>query len=420
MRAREPRAPAGTSAHETTTRNVGALYPLLRDSGTAVPGAFIGLDLLGGPFSYDPFELYRAGRLTNPNAIVFGQIGRGKSALVKTYVYRQLAFGRTSFILDPKGEYRSLAELVGVSTLQLRPDGPWRLNPLEIVGAGGATALASRLQLLEALAASSTGRPLGPRERAALDAALGAACLLHEPPTIPQVVEALFEPTESAARPLGISAAGLADEGRDVALALRRLVHGDLAGMFDAPTSVDVDLDAPLIVLDLSALYGSPALGLFMICAAAWLQGLVRRRAEEGRRVLFVIDEAWAVLRDLAVARWVQASWKLSRAWGVSNVAVLHRLSDLRALGAEGSEERALAEGILLDSETRIVYAQPPGEVAAAQELLGLSDIECELLPRLGRGIGLWKVGGRPSLVRHLLGPAEEAMVDSDATMRER
>ncbi len=234
------------------------------------------------------------------------------------------------------------------------------------------------------------------------------------------MVHALFEPTEEAARPLGISATGLAEEGRDVALALRRLVHGDLAGMFDAPTSVDVDLDAPLIVLDLSALYGSPALGLFMICAAAWLQGLVRRRADEGRRVVFVIDEAWAVLRDVAVARWVQASFKLSRAWGVSNVAVLHRLSDLRALGAEGSEERALAEGILLDSETRIVYAQPPGEVGAAQELLGLSDIECELLPRLGRGIGLWKIGGRPSLVRHLLGPGEQAMVDSDATMRER
>jgi hypothetical protein len=270
------------------------------------------------------------------------------------------------------------------------------------------------------LAASATGRSLGPRERAAIDAALGSIDHGDGPPTIPEVVRALFEPSPEAARQLGTSVKGLAEEGRDVALALRRLVHGDLAGMFDAPTSVDIDLAAPLVVLDLSALYGSAALGLFMICAAAWLQSIIRRRAQEGRRVIFVIDEAWAVLRDLAVARWVQASWKLSRAWGVSNLAVLHRLSDLRALGAEGSEERELAEGILLDSETRVIYAQPPGEVAAAAELLGLSEAERELLPRLGRGIGLWKVGGRPSLVRHLLGPGEAALVDSDATMRER
>ena len=214
--------------------------------------------------------------------------------------------------------------------------------------------------------------------------------------------------------------AGLAEEGRDLALALRRLVHGDLAGMFDAPSSSSIDLDDPLLVLDLAALYGSPALSLFMICAAAWLQGVVRRQAEVGRRVLFVIDEAWAVLRDVAVARWLQASWKLSRAWGVSNIAVLHRLSDLRAVGAEGSEERELAEGILLDSETRVIYAQPLGEVLAARDLLGLSEVELDLLPRLGRGLALWKVAGRPALVRHLLGPAELALVDSDAAMASR
>ena len=45
--------------------------------------------------------------------------------------------------------------------------------------------------------------------------------------------------------------------------------------------------------------------------------------------------------------------------------------------------------------------------------------IELELLPRLGRGIALWKLGDRPALVRHLLGPDELELVDSDATMRE-
>ena len=165
MRGFEPGVPAGSAAHETTTRHVGALYPLLRDTGLTVPGPLIGVDLLGGPFVYDPFELYAAGRLTNPNAVVFGQIGRGKSALIKTYLFRQLAFGRSAFVLDPKGEYGALAAAAGVEPLRLRPAGPLRINPLDLAVGGEVDLAAERLQLLEALAASTVDRSLSPRER---------------------------------------------------------------------------------------------------------------------------------------------------------------------------------------------------------------------------------------------------------------
>ncbi len=47
---------------------------------------------------------------------------------------------------------------------------------------------------------------------------------------------------------------------------------------------------------------------------------------------------------------------------GVANLAVVHRLSDLRAAGAEGSAEQRLAEGLLADSETRVVFGQAPSE----------------------------------------------------------
>lgn len=117
------------------------------------------------------------------------------------------------------------------------------------------------------------------------------------------------------------------------------------------------------------------------------------------------------------MARWLQASWKLSRAYGVANVAVLHRLSDLQAVGAAGSEQVGLARGLLSDSETRVVYAQPPGEVANATELLSLSPTEADLLPQLRRGVALWKVGRRAFLVQHLLSPRERELVDTDAAM---
>ncbi len=156
-----------------------------------------------------------------------------------------------------------------------------------------------------------------------------------------------------------------------------------------------------------------------MTCATAWMQAALAVGSPTSQGSIVVVDEAWAILANLAVARWFQATWKLSRAWGVANVAVLHRLSDLTSVGAAGSEQVGLAEGLLSDSETRVIYAQPTGEVAAAGSLLGLSDTESELIPHLGRGVALWKVGHRSFLVQHLLGPSERALVDTDGALRQ-
>jgi hypothetical protein len=412
----------GLPAHQVTTRKLGAAYPLMAEAGLGHRGVVIGRDLLGGSFIYDPFDLYAAGVVSNPNMIVFGQIGRGKSALIKTYLWRQAVFGRRAWVVDPKGEYGELARLWGVEPVALRPGGTVRLNPLD--PAPRADGDRRHSELLASLASACLRRDLVPRERVAIDLALASATEaggIRGVPTVPAVVDALLEPSPAAARRIRTDPATLLEDGRDVALELRRLVHGDLRGMFDGPTTAGIDLSGPLVVLDLSALYSSPALGVLMACATAWLQAALARDAgrprRDGGQVLVVVDEAWAILANLGVARWLQASWKLSRAFGVANLAVLHRLSDLLAVGAAGSEQVGLAQGLLSDSETRVVYAQPPGEVARAAELLSLSPTEAELLPHLGRGVALWKVGGRSFLVRHLLGPGEQELVDTDAAM---
>jgi hypothetical protein len=425
-------------AHQVTTRNLGAAYPFIAEAGLGQRGVVIGDDLLGGSFVFDPFELYAAGVVSNPNMVVFGQIGRGKSSFVKTFLWRQAVFGRRAWVVDPKGEYGDLADAWGVRPVALRPGGAIRLNPLERGpenGAASAHAAAAegtdatarrRMELLASLASACLGRSLAPRERAALGAALADTVALHPNPTVPQVVEALLAPSSEAARALRTERRDLLEDGRDVALELRRLVHGDLAGMFDGPTTPGLDLSAPLVVLDLSALYTSAALGVLMACATAWLQAALARTAAPGARTssdaaggrfFLVVDEAWAILSNLGVARWLQSSWKLSRAFGVSNVAVLHRVSDLRSVGASDSEQVALAQGLLSDSETRVVYAQSPGELEAASELLSLSDTESDLLPQLRRGIALWKVGQRSFLVQHRLSALERRIVDTDAAM---
>jgi hypothetical protein len=431
---RGPRLPA----HQVTTRNLGAAYPFIAEAGLGQRGVVIGDDLLGGTFVFDPFELYRQGVVSNPNMVVFGQIGRGKSAFVKTFLWRQAVFGRRAWVVDPKGEYADLAAAWGVRPVALRPGGAIRLNPLDpgpapgtVPGQAGSAEGAARrqMELLTSLACACLGRNLLPRERAALGVALGAASTNSAAPTVPSVVDALLAPRAEAAVTLRTGLGDLVEDGRDVALELRRLVHGDLCGMFDGPTTPGLDLSAPLVVLDLSALYTSAALGVLMACATAWLQSALARTvggyggagggdgSTGSRQVFVVVDEAWAILSNLGVARWLQSSWKLSRAFGVSNVAVLHRVSDLRSVGASDSEQVALAQGLLADSETRVIYAQSPGELAAASELLSLSSTEAELLPQLRRGVGLWKVGQRSFLVQHRLSRAERAMVHTDGAM---
>jgi hypothetical protein len=430
----------GNAAHEATTRHLGAVYPFLSEpglgGGLARPGAaprgvVVGRDLLGATFAYDPFELYRRGLLTNPNMVVVGQIGRGKSAFVKTFLWRSAVFGRRAWVVDPKGEYGALAHAWGVDPVALRPGGAIRLNPLDAVpeqgqpGDGGVDVARRRSELLASLSAASLGRPLLPTERSALDVAVAAASQPdhlaegREPgPTLPSVVDALLRPDAHGARAVGTDVVGLAADGRNVALELRRLVAGDLRGMFDGPTSPGIRLDAPLVVLDLSAVYHSAALGILMTCATAWLQAGLEGFDHDG--VIVVVDEAWAILGNLGVARWLQSSWKLSRARGVANVAVLHRLSDLETTGPAGSEQVGLAQGLLADSETRVVYSQPPGEVERAAALFGLSSTEAELVPHLRRGVALWKVGTRSFLVEHRLSPLESGIVDTDARMDRR
>ena len=127
MRERQPRLPA----HQVTTRNLGAAYPFIAEAGLGQRGVVIGEDLLGGSFVFDPFELYASGAVSNPNIVVFGQIGRGKSAFVKTFLWRQAVFGRRAWVVDPKGEYGDLAAAWGVRPVALRPGGAVRLNPLD-------------------------------------------------------------------------------------------------------------------------------------------------------------------------------------------------------------------------------------------------------------------------------------------------
>lgn len=399
-----------------STANLQAVYPGMASAGLGAEGVYIGQDRAGTAWCFDPWALYEHGVLTNPNVLVAGQVGSAKSSLVKTFLWRQRALGRRGWVIDPKGEYGKLAAACGTRPLRLGGGSPLRLNPLDrgpVSHSDDADIRRRRVGLVAALAAATIERSLTPDETTACELAVRAA---ERRPTItlPEVVNALLRPDDTDASDVMMTAADVAAAGRHVALALRRLVHGDLPGILDGPTSREIDVLSDLVVLDLSALLDTVAEPLVMLCAHSWLQQAVTARPEH---LIVVLDEAWRVLRHLHVARWLRASWKLSRAWGVCNIAVIHRLSDLAAAGDARSEQRELARGLLADTETRVIYRQPEDVRDETLDILNLTPAEAALLPQLPRAHALWHVGRHRAVVAHRVTPRELQIADTDQRM---
>lgn len=410
--------------HRASSATLAGAYPFLTIE-PLLAGTYVGADVLtGSPFCFDPWALYNAGVLTNPNVLLAGVIGQGKSALAKSLAVRSIAAGRRVYVPgDPKGEWAAVARAVGGEVITLGPGLPTRLNPLDAGGAApgsrahGVAVRAGQLRLLASLSETTLGRDQRAAEHTALDSALDAATRATAgQPTVPDVITALAEPDAELARLDATTVRERVEDGRDLSHGLRRLVRGDLAGMFDGPSTVTLDDTLPMVVLDLSRL-GSheDALAVAMACTSAWLETSLTRAG--GQRWI-VYDEAWRLLRSAPLVRRMQAQWKLSRAHGIANLMVLHRLSDLAAVGAAGSESRALAEGLLADCSTRVVYRQETDQLSEISASLGLTDTERDLLPALPRGTGLWKVANRSYLVQHRLHPQEALTFDTDASMR--
>lgn len=264
--------------HQDTSATLAGAYPFLAEGGLGSDGVFVGQDLYSGSsFVYDPWVLYSRGLITAPNLVLAGIVGAGKSSLAKSLYTRSIPFGRRVYIPgDPKGEHTAVAEAVGGRAIALGHGMSARLNPLdEGVRPSGlddaqwiAQVTARRRDLLGALAETVLDRRLSPLEHTAIDIALSDVVRTAEVPVLPLVVDRLLAP-DPATDPGG----RLTEDGRLPGHALRRLVAGDLAGLFDGPSTVRFDPTLPMISLDLSRVAENATLvSVLMTCSSAWME----------------------------------------------------------------------------------------------------------------------------------------------------
>lgn len=407
--------------HQDTSATLAGAYPFLAEGGLGSDGVFVGQDLYSGSsFVYDPWVLYARGLITAPNLVLAGIVGSGKSALAKSLYTRSIPFGRRVYVPgDPKGEHTAVAEAIGGKAVALGHGMSNRLNPLD---AGHrprslddfqwvAQVSARRRDLVGALAETVLDRRLTPLEHTAIDVALTGAVRSAEVPVLPMVVDRILAP-EQADDPNG----RLAEDGRLAGHALRRLVAGDLAGLFDGPSTVRFDPTLPMISLDLSRVTENATLvSVLMTCASAWMESALLDPAGGQRWVVY--DEAWRLMSHPALLRRMDAHWRLARHYGIANMLIFHKLSDLDNVGDQGSAMRALATSLLANADTRVVYRQESDQLGSTATALGLTGTEQQLLPTLGTGQGLWRIKHRSFVAQHQLHPAELELFDTTGRM---
>lgn len=232
-------------------------------------------------------------------------------------------------------------------------------------------------------------------------------------PILTDIVERLRHPLPESADAMNVELEDVRAWGLDVALVLDRLVDGDLRGMFDGPTSVGIDLDAPLIVFDLSHIdRNSIAMPILMAIVGVWLEHTWIRPDRKKR--IFLVEEAWHIINSPSVAQLFQRLLKFGRRLGLSFVAVVHHLSDV-VDGAAAKE----AAAILKMASTRTIYAQKSDEARATGQVLGLPRWAVEIIPTLTPGMAVWDVNGNVQVVKHLVTEAERPLVFTDRAMTE-
>ncbi|HET7475208.1 MAG TPA: ATP-binding protein [Dermatophilaceae bacterium] len=443
--------------YRASTAEVGGVFPFVGGQPLPPTGASVGVDTRSGAgFCVDPAGWVLAEIVSNPNLVLFGKPGTGKSTTVKAILFRLMLFGvRTLVAGDVKDEYEKLARAVGVEPFALGVGMPTRINPLDLgpLGAGwdslGEAERAERarvifgrwLVLLKALIGAQ-GVVTTPADEDALSAVLAqltgwaAGSGRLRVITIPAVWAALRDPSPDLAHACRYpSPAAMVEATRQVTAALGAMVRGALAGLFDQPTNIVVDWSAPIQSLSLGRLLplGDQAIGTALACLNSWSRAMTdtrRHTSSPGNtrvggpqaHTVVVRDEVWRQMRlGVGAVQSLDADLRLSRAEACTQLVVAHKPSDMLAVGDTGSQAANIAKDLLNLCDTKVLLGQDRNVAAQLQTLLGLSDMETDDIAgwaRQRRGRAIWRVGERSYRVQTIRGPAEAELFDTNEAFR--
>jgi len=438
--------PAPLEVYRMTSEQTGGTWPVIAGDGLPCTGAQLGVDYLsGGGFYFDPmgWALDPGTGVTNPNVVLFGAPGRGKSGTVKMIVLRMMAYGYRTLILgDVKDEYEVTCRAVGVEPHVVGPGLSARVNPLDFGPLGNdwtglsrtdaqarAALVFPRWQVLIQGLVGSQHVGFGPSQSAVVGHVLreltgyttGADRMA--PVTIPQVWQRLQEPsTELIEECRFRDRQHCLDQTRSLRDALGSLVKGPLAGLFDDDTTVDVDWRAPIQSLSLSRLapLGDEAVGVALTCLNSWGRAMTQV-ADPGDRRIIIRDESWKQMRlGLDAVKSLDADLRLSRTDGCIQVLIAHKPSDMLSVGDEGSQAVAIAKDLLHLCSTKVLLGQDSKIGAELADLIGLAPMAEHIVTgwaTAAKGRALWVVGNHYAKVQTVRTPIDIALTDTNSAI---
>ncbi|MDO8551448.1 MAG: ATP-binding protein [bacterium] len=372
------------------TTSLATTFPFTSSELTDNAGIMYGINEHNGSFViFDRFTL------ENPNSLILGKAGCGKSYLVKLEALRSLMFGTEVIIIDPEAEYQTLAKSVGGEYIEFGFGSSAKINPFDLAGVyeEGENQLGLKILSLHSLFRIVMGA-MNPSEEAILDRALvltyktkgitpDPASQKSEPPLMEDLYKVLIGMEEP--------------ESRSLADRIEKFVKGSFVGIFDQKSNID--MKNTFTVFSLRNLEDTlRPIAMFIILDFIW----TRVKKELKKRIL-IVDEAWYLMKYPDSATFMYSIAKRSRKYWLGLTTITQDVEDFLS-GDYG-------KAIVTNSSIQILMKQSPAAIDKVAQVFYLSEGEKRLLLAGEVGEGLFFAGSNHVAVKIVASPEEHLLI---------
>ncbi|MEK7159306.1 MAG: DUF87 domain-containing protein [Patescibacteria group bacterium] len=336
--------------------------------------------------------------LQNANSCVFATSGAGKSYTIKLEVLRSLMLGTDVMIIDPEREYKNLCDAVGGTYVNISLNSESKINPFDLPRKVGdmstADIIRSAVITVKGLIRIMIGN-MSFQEDSIMDRALGEAYAKKDitpdadlSKVEPPIMQDLYDVLDGM------------EGGADLALRLKKFTTGTFAGLFNAPTNVD--MTNQLVAFSVRDLEDElRAMAIYNIVNYIW--NVVR--SEVKRRIL-VIDEAWWLMQHEDSAKFIYALVKRSRKYYLGVTTITQDVNDF-LLSQYG-------QSIVTNSALKILLRQSESSMDLIQKVFNLTQGERMLLLQGDIGEGIFFAGNRHAAIQVVASPLEDQLITTD------
>ena len=314
-------------------------------------------------------------KLKSANGMYLGSTGSGKSFAAKRELVNVfLATQDRIIVVDPMGEYAPLVRRLGGQVVEIAPDSPNHISPMDIqlTVNGDESPLSMKadflLSLCELIVGGSDG--LQPVEKTVIDRCVrlvyrGLALGLEEAkvPLLQDLYEELLRQPEP--------------EARRIATALELYCTGSL-NLFNHHTNVN--LNSRVVCFVLKGM-GENLRKIAMHITNDFVTQAVDGNFRDGVATWCYFDEFHILLRDPLTASYFVAVWKMLRKKGCVPSALTQNVKDLLA-----SRE---IENVLDNTDFMVLLSQAQSDRAIIAKQLGISEHQLSYITHSNSGEGL-------------------------------